>query len=221
MAVRTLRGPSVGGATIHFSVADPDRELARVRLLHELHRPRAVDFERRPRGRIWTLDFPRPDAARLEYLLELTAADGGTELVCDPANPLTAPGPFGDKSVLELPGYRPPSWLDEDPPPGDLDVVEIPLRALRTTIEVPIWTATGGSAGEELPLLVVHDGPEYAAYSSLLEYLDAAWADGRLPTMRAALVPPPRDRNQTYSGSALYASSPAADLLPALAAATP
>ena len=96
MAVRTLRGPSVGGATIHFSVADPDRELARVRLLHELHRPRAVDFERRPRGRIWTLDFPRPDADRLEYLLELTAADGGTELVCDPANPLTAPGPFGD-----------------------------------------------------------------------------------------------------------------------------
>ncbi|MDX6485096.1 MAG: hypothetical protein QOF43_249, partial [Gaiellaceae bacterium] len=89
-------------------------------------------------------------------------------------------------------------------------------RAFRTTLEVPIWTATGGGADEELPLLVVHDGPEYQAYSSLLDYLDAAWADGRLPTMRAALVPPPGDRNESYSGSAHYARAVAHELLPAL-----
>jgi enterochelin esterase family protein len=221
MAVETSSGPAVRGGAIHFTLADPRRELARVRLVHELRRPRALEFERRPHGRRWTLAFPQPDADRLEYLLELTDGEGNAELVPDPTNPRRAPGPFGDKSVVELPGYRPPEWLDEDAPPGDLELVEIPLRAFRTTLEVPIWTATGGGADEELPLLVVHDGPEYQAYSSLLDYLDAAWAEGRLPTMRVALVPPPGDRNESYSGSAHYARTVAHELLPALAQVAP
>ena len=33
-------------------------------------------------------------------------------MICDPANPQRAPGGFGEKSVLELAGYRPPEWLD-------------------------------------------------------------------------------------------------------------
>jgi enterochelin esterase family protein len=221
MPVHTARGPVVRGDTVHFALPDPRRELTRVRLLHELRRPRAYEFGRAPRGRRWTLEIPRPDADRFEYLLELTGRDGGAELGPDPANPLRAPGPFGDKSVVELPGYEPPAWLTEDAPPGDLELVEIPFRALRTTLEVPVWTATGGGATEELPLLVVHDGPEYQAYSHLLDFLDAAWADGRLPTMRAALVPPAGDRNQSYSGSAHYARALAHELLPALAEAAP
>lgn len=221
MPVETSSGPAVRGGTIHFTLADPRRELAGVRLVHELRRPRQVDFERRPHGRRWTLELPLLHADRLEYLLELTDREGNAELVPDPANPLRAPGPFGQKSVVELPGYEAPAWLQEDAPPGDLELVEIPLRAFRTTLEVPIWTATGGGADEELPLLVVHDGPEYQVYSNLLDYLDAAWADGRLPTMRAALVPPPGDRNQSYSGSAHYARAVAHELLPALAEAAP
>src|SRR2546421_1547107 len=165
MSAQATAGPLVREAEIEFSLPDRDGSLAGVALAHELRRPRRAPFRRRARRAPWTLRLPRPEANRLEYLLELTHANGSIELVPDPANPLRAPGPFGDKSVLELPGYRPPSWLDDDPPPGDLDVVEVPLRALRTRIEVPVWTATGGSAGEELPLLLVHDGPEYAAYS--------------------------------------------------------
>jgi enterochelin esterase-like enzyme len=215
------RGPVVGENEIRFTLADPGRALTSVRLAHELPRPRLVDFTRAPRARSWTLDFPRPDADRMEYQLDVTHRNGRTQLVCDPGNPLRARGPFGEKSVLEFDGYRPPAWVDEDAPPGDLDTVEIRSRALRTVLEVPIWTATGGSAGEELPLLVVHDGPEYAAYSSLLEFLDAAWADGQVPTMRAALLPPPGDRNQSYSGSAVYARALAHELLPALTEAAP
>jgi enterochelin esterase family protein len=157
----------------------------------------------------------------LEYQLELTRRDGSVELVCDPANPLHARGPFGEKSVLEFAGYRPPAWLHADAPPGELETVEIRSRILRTTLEIPIWTAAGGGAGEPLPLLVVHDGPEYAAYSALLEFLDAAWAEGSIPTMRAALLPPPGDRDQTYSGSAVYARALVRELLPALVEAAP
>jgi enterochelin esterase family protein len=47
--------------------------------------------------------------SRLEYLLEVTHADGGTETIPDPDNPARVGGAFGDKSVLELPGHAPPS----------------------------------------------------------------------------------------------------------------
>ena len=137
-AVGVARGPTVRGGTIHFSLADPAGALMRVRLLHELHRPRTADFERRSRGGTWTLELPRPDADRLEYQLVLTRRDGSAEVVRDPANPLVAAGPFGEKSVLELPGYRPPGWLGEDAPPGDVEEVEIPLQALQKTLEVRI-----------------------------------------------------------------------------------
>jgi enterochelin esterase-like enzyme len=219
VAVRPL--PARELDELEFRYRDGSRTVTRVRLLHELLRPRAVDFGRtRPPGS-WLLRFPRPDSDRFEYQLELTRRDGSVEVVCDPLNPLRAPGPFGEKSVLEFRGYRPPEWLDEDAPPGELETVAIESRALRTTLQVPIWTATGGSPGEKLPVLVVHDGPEYAAYSSLLRYLDAAWADGRVPTMRAALLPPPGNRNESYSASARYARALMQDILPALAEAAP
>lgn len=59
-------------------------------------------------GATWTVRFDRPPVRRLEYLLEIAHRDGRVERICDPANPLRAPGPFGEKSVLELPGYSPP-----------------------------------------------------------------------------------------------------------------
>ena len=57
--------------------------------------------------------IPRPPVARLEYLLDIVSATGERQLVCDPANPLRAPGVFGDKSVVELPGYTVPRWLTD------------------------------------------------------------------------------------------------------------
>jgi enterochelin esterase family protein len=72
-----------------------------------------------------------------------------------------------------------------------------------------------------MPLLIVHDGPEYAEYSSLLRLLDHLVDFGEVPHMRAALLPPPPDRNEAYSASARYSNALAADLVPALRAATP
>ena len=63
-------------------------------------------------------------------------------------------------------------------------------------------------ADERSPLLVAHDGPEYADHSSLLTLL------GRLPPLRAVLLAP-IDRNETYSASALYARALVEELLPA------
>ena len=71
-----------------------------------------------------------------------------------------------------------------------------------TTVPVTVWSPPGSTAGRPLPLLVAHDGPEYAEYSSLVLFLAGACAAGDLPPLRAALVPPVA-RNRDYSASAV------------------
>jgi enterochelin esterase-like enzyme len=196
------------------------RGLRAVRFRSELvKRGDPPEFRRRGRSLTWELRLPRPVGVdRVEYLLELVRTDGGTELVADPANPLVAPGPFGDKSVLELPGYRPPVWLDEEAEAGSVEPFSVESKLLREDHEGLIWTAAGAEAGP-LPLLVVHDGPEYAEYSALTQMLDAAVAQLELPPMRAALLQPVR-RNETYSAAKRYADALATEIVPALPAAT-
>jgi enterochelin esterase-like enzyme len=220
MGVATASGPRVRGGQLIFTLPDPRRELARVRLVHELMRPRmGPDFVRR--SGTWRLAYPRPAVDRLEYRLELTRADGATELVNDPENPLRAPGPFGDKSVVELPGYAPPAWVEaDDVPAGGLAPFAIRSRALRADVTGILWASAGSDPAARLPLLVAHDGPEYAEYSSLVRFLDAMVAEGRLPPMRAALLAP-IDRDQNYSASAAYARTLANDVLPALGELAP
>lgn len=200
MAV-SIRQPAPQEETIVFSFADPNRALAGVALAHELHRPRRVPFVRR--GRRWQLEWPRPPADRVEYLLEVTHPDGRRELVPDPENPLRAPGAFGAKSVLELPGYEPPAWVaDEDAAAGEVREIRL---GRRRPLEALLWSAADTDPTEPLPLLVVHDGPEYAEYSQLLHLLDHLVSFGEIPPLRAALLPPPGDRNESYSGSMRYA----------------
>jgi enterochelin esterase family protein len=185
-----------------------------VALVHELVRPRRVPFRRERRG-LWTLRWPWPEADRLEYLLELTRRDGRRELVLDPANPLRAPAPFGPKSVLERPGYEPPAWIDDEESPAG----ELRPHALRTRygpLEALVWSPVDSEPEEPLPLLVVHDGPEFAEYSALPRFLDHAVAFGEVPLLRAALLPPPGNRNETYSASARYARAMARDVAGAL-----
>ena len=55
--------------------------------------------------------IPRPPVDRLEYLLILEWADGSESMVPDPANPNRVRTVFGDKSVVEFPGYARPWWL--------------------------------------------------------------------------------------------------------------
>ena len=50
--------------------------------------------------------------------LEVVHPGGDTERLCDPGNPHRAPGAFGEKSVLLLPGYAAPRWLEEEGVPG-------------------------------------------------------------------------------------------------------
>ena len=189
---------------LRFHVPDPRRRLAAVRLAHQLRERLPHELTRN--GRAWELTAPAPDVARFEYQLELIDGDGRSEWILDPENPKRASGPWGDKSVWEEPGYEPPEWVDEDPA-GEPEAVTIPSRILKTELPALIWAHP--DATERSPLLVAHDGPEYAKHSALVTYL------GQLPPVRAALIGPV-DRNEIYSASARYSRALAEEILPQL-----
>src|SRR3990170_2329081 len=95
-----------------FTVEDAAGELVGVNLYQEVQRPRiGPAFTRTPDLTSWQLTWPRAAIDRMEYMLELVAEGGPPRLTPDPSNRLRAPGAFGDKSVVEWPEYRPPSWL--------------------------------------------------------------------------------------------------------------
>ena len=192
---------------IRFQLPDPRRRLAAVRLAHELRDRLPHELSRD--GKLWRLTAPAPDVARFEYQFELIDRSGHSEWIVDPANPRTASGPWGEKSVWEEPAYEAPSWLSAEPL-GEAKTVIIPSRILRAELPALVWAHP--DATEHSPMLVAHDGPEYAEHSSLLSLL------GTLPPLRATLIGPV-DRNETYSASARYSRALADEILPALPSA--
>jgi enterochelin esterase family protein len=162
----------------------------------------------------WRLTFARPEVDRLEYLL---GVDGS--FVPDPGNPLRAPGPFGDKSVVEWPEYRAPAWLASTADPGPVEEVELLCRRLVARVRVLLYS-TPEPPGADGPLIVAHDGPEYAEYAGLTRFLDAMSREERIPPLHAALIQPV-DRNETYSASALYSGALVRELLPQITKRVP
>ena len=179
----------------------------------------APEYERDAATGDWVLRMPRPAlVARLEYLLEVVDSAGMTRLSVDPWNPLRARNPFGEMSVLEFSDYRAPAWLsDEEAPAGTLRRLRVRSRRLHANVRGLLWSPPDTDPREPLPLLVVHDGPEYAEYAALARLLDSAAAELELPPLRAALVAPVAGaRDEHYSASARYATALVEELLPAL-----
>ena len=202
-----------------FTYRAPSADVKAVRLRSDaFQRLAPPELRRRGRTRTWLLALPRPDGlARIEYQFEVERADGSTEWVADPTNPHRASNPFGERSVLELDGYERPVWLDdEEAPAGRLEDVSVRSRLLRADITGELWTAHGARPDAQLPLLVVHDGPEYAQHASLLRLFDSAIAELELRPFRAALLRPPGNRNETYSASTRYANALATEVVPEL-----
>ncbi|MFI6812090.1 alpha/beta hydrolase [Nonomuraea sp. NPDC050328] len=194
--------PAFDSSTVTFDLPDRGR-LAGVRLYQEVGL-RTLDFE--PVAGGWRLVTARPPVSRMEYLFELLHRDGNRETVLDPGNARRVAGVFGDKSVLEFEDYAPPGWLAEPPREGH-------RSGTAGRPEVSWWSPEAGD--EPMPLLLVHDGPEYDALASLTHYVSAGIAAGRLPRLRVALLHP-GERNGSYSVNDDYA-----DALAALARETP
>ena len=119
--------------------------------------------------------------------------------------------------MLEFPPYTPPAWLSVLVPPGHGSTFDVPAPALGAgaAVTVRTWSPPGVPDSEPLPLLVVHDGPEYDTRAGLLRYLAAGVAGAWLPPLRAALLAPGH-REQWYSAHPAYARTLAGAVLPAL-----
>jgi enterochelin esterase family protein len=213
------RADGAAGGSLVLRFPDPERRLAAVRLVSELFKREPPRPLRRRGDGTWELALRDLPVDRLEYQLELVGADGTSRLALDPAAGVVE-GPFGAKSSLELDGYDPPDWLEADAPAGTLEPLELPSRALEASVTGLLWSAAELDPAEPAPLLVVHDGPEYAEYSQLVRFLDVAAARGEIRPHRAALLAPV-ERDEHFSASARYTRALARDLLPALAGLAP
>ena len=206
----------VDGAEVVFVHPDPDRELSGVRLWQDLGIP-GIDLAFAPVPAGWELRLPRPSVHRIEYLFEVRDANGDTGRLPDPGNPLVVPGPFGEHSVLTLPGYTAPAWLDApvvDSRTEQMTVADTTLGSL----ELLVWSPADAEPEESLPLLVAHDGPELTEYAALDTYVGALIANGAVPRMRLALVGP-GERNVWYAADLDYAAALVHRVLPAVRAA--
>ncbi len=204
-----------GDAAATFRVPDPAHQLAAVRLVPDVPIVGGrLDFRRS--GDEWELAIGRPPVSRMEYLVELRYPGGSGEIVTHPGNPRQVAGAFGPKSVLEFPSYAPPGWLTAPVEPGRSHAFDVPVPWLEGPISVRTWSPAGAGDDEPLPLLVVHDGPEYDVLASLTRYLSAGVTGKWLPRLRAALLDPgPRDR--WYSANARYARALRLAVIPAVA----
>ena len=207
-----MEGSGCSDDVLRFRFGDPARGLAGVRLYQRIGL-QPLDFSYDETAGAWTLDLPRPAAWRVEYLLELRRADGGTELVCDPANERRVAGAFGDKSVLECPDYVEPAWLRAPGAEGHWRELAIAAPPLGADVWCRVWSPDRPT---DL-VLVAHDGPEYDKLASLGQYSAALIAGGALPPHHLVLLAP-GERNEWYSANPAYAEALVQHVLPRLAA---
>ena len=201
---------AVEGAEVVFRLGDPSHAFIGVRLWQELGLAAEL-LEFKPVDYGWELRLPRPSVHRMEYLFDI--ADLGTRT--DPTNPRLVGGAFGEHSWLPLPGYVEPAWITAESIASTLTplTVESPLGP----VDAQVWAPEGIAPTFELPLLLAHDGPEFAAYAGLTHYAGAMVASGRLAPFRLVLIHPTA-RNLWYAANPQYAEALTQHVLPAVQA---
>ncbi|HET7476335.1 MAG TPA: alpha/beta hydrolase-fold protein [Dermatophilaceae bacterium] len=150
---------------------------------------------------VWELRVPRPPLRRFEYQLSVRDATGRRDIL-DPSNPATVPTAFGQRSVCELPGYRPPWWLSAPAAGGTWAALAVDGE-VDDPVPVTMWTPTCLPDDRPAPLLLVHDGPEYDLLARVTQYCGALIHAATLPAHRVALLHPV-DRDAWYSASPRY-----------------
>ncbi len=205
--------PVVDGRTVTFVFRGAVDE---VKLRHWIHGlPSAMPFHRVPGTDLWFLSIDLPEQSRLEYKLEVVVGDEH-RLVQDPLNPNLASDPYGVNSVVHGTGYQEPEWSLPDPEARPGEVVEREIRSAEFgNRNVQVYLPARFRATRRYPLLVFHDGVDYARYAALKTSLDNLIHRLEIPSMIVALIQSP-DRLREYADDARHADFLVRELVPQL-----
>jgi enterochelin esterase-like enzyme len=183
--------------------------------------PTSQPFTRLAGTDLWYYVIELPEGSRVEYKLELRRG-AETRLVQDPLNPRIAHDPFGANSVCHAEGYEVPEWTSPDPdaPTGRLEDRLIHSEALGGRRQVTLYYPARFRRTRRYPLVIFHDGGDYARYSSLKTVLDNLIHRLEIPGLIAALTHPP-DRMAQYRGSRAHSRYLTEELVPLLESELP
>ncbi|MGE3174133.1 MAG: alpha/beta hydrolase-fold protein [Planctomycetota bacterium] len=211
--------PRVEGRSVTFVYRGEGQEVTLQHWIHGL--PSDMPFRRLPGTDVFVLQIDLPPGSRMEYKLGVVHFGRGV-LIRDPLNPQTARDPFGSNSVVYGEGYRPPDWSVEDPDarPGSLEEFTVASKALGGDRRIQVYLPARFRRSRRYPLLVVHDGFDYAAFTNLQTVLDNLIHRLELPPMIAALIQS-SDRMREYAADDRHADFVATELLPQLEEAYP
>lgn len=167
-----------------------------------------------PGTKLWHLRLPVEDEGRFEYKLRV-ARPMGEDWILDPHNPDRAGDPFGENSVCHTYGYVRPGWsLPQGAPKGRVAGLDVPSEVFGETRRETVYLPAGYREGHPHPVLIVHDGRDFASYADLSVSLDNLIASGDLPPLVAVLVQT-GDRMDEYPRGRRHARYLVGELLPA------
>jgi enterochelin esterase family protein len=175
-------------------------------------------MKRMPGSDVWLVETEIDPDGSIEYKLNITQ-NGKSRMVLDPSNPEKSSAPFGSNSVANGSEYSSPAWLLEAPAvPGEIKPFPIESRIWGRSKDHQIYVSAGSDGADELPLLILHDGPEYVRYAGLARCLDWLVGNKRIPPLMV-LLHQPHMRNEEYVGNPLHDAHLLEEVLPAVRSA--
>ncbi len=193
-----------------------------VYLRHWLRGPVAAPPLKRLAGTdLWHLTIPLREKSRIEYKFDVV--QGGTHhWISDPLNPLVAEDPFGANSVCHAHGYETPEWSlpDDAAPAGRFEDLVVASPSFGGARSIKVYLPAGFRDDRRYPLVIAHDGDDFAAYAGLATVLDNLVHRGDIGPVVVAMTQSP-ERMREYVGDARHAAFICDELLPALSARYP
>jgi enterochelin esterase-like enzyme len=161
----------------------------------------------------WSVDLHLPSDARIEYRFEIRRGSRH-ESTLDPENPEIATNPFGENSVLRSSEYpaSPPLTPSVE---WKRRAFRVPSAAFGGRRDHHLLSPADVRDRDPLPLLLLHDGSDYANHAVVGGLLGAAVRAGHLPAMRVALLEP-RHRNVEYAADPRHATHVVDEVIPRL-----
>jgi len=180
--------------------------------------PSAQPLARVPGTDLWHYTLTLPHNSRMEYKYEVIRGRS-RGLVLDPLNPRRAYDPYGTNSVCHGTGYVEPPWAEPDPqaPPGRVEETRVHSAAFGGDRRVLVYLPPRMRPRRRYPVLVAHDGEDYARFARLQTVLDNLIHRLEIPQMVVALTQSP-DRSTEYAAEERHAAFLVDDLLPHLSA---